>query len=221
MRKKVVILGGEGNGLVIAGSIERCGTAEVQGFLNDVDPIGRKIGINRTIPVIGTTEDIIKMLEQDDNLYVISAYGGFNNPQATLKRLHSLNIPKERFFNAFDQTAVIPFDFCRIGFGVFMAPLVQLSAAATIGNHCSLFGNSFIGHDAVIEEFCHIATNAVVGARVHIGQGTHVGINSCIKEDIKIGEYSIIGMGAVVVKDVPANTVVVGNPAQILRTRSK
>lgn len=219
MEKKVVILGGEGNGMVIAGAIDRCGIAKVQGFLNDVDPLGREIGVNKTVPVIGRTEEISDMLKKDDDLYVISGYGGFNNPRATLERLHSLNIPRERFLNAFDNTAVVPFDYCKLGVGIFMAPLVQLSATAIIGDHCSLFGNSFVGHDTEVGEFCHIATNAVVGARITIGKGVHVGINSCIRERITIGDYSIIGMGAVVVKDVPPNTVVVGNPAKVLKVR--
>lgn len=221
MNKKVIILGGEGNGMVIAGAIDRCNLAQVKGFLNDVDPIGTEIGINKTVPVIGRTEEVMQMLEEDDSLYVISGYGGFTNPQATLERLHSLQIPEERFFNAFDTTAVVPYDYCKLGKGIFMGPLVQLSATATIGNHCSLFGNSFIGHDTVVGEFCHVATNAVVGARIHIGKGVHVGINSCIRERVTVGDYSVIGMGAVVVKDVPPYSVVVGNPAKVLKMRGE
>ena len=32
-----------------------------------------------------------------------------------------------------------------------------------------------------------------------------------------IGDNSIVGAGAVVTKDVPANVIVVGNPARVLR----
>jgi acetyltransferase EpsM len=219
--KKVVVLGGEGNGLVIASTIERCKMAIVKGFLNDVNPIGTQIGITGTIPVIARTEEVSKMLEEDDDLYVISGYGGMTDPQATLKRLHSLRIPRERFFNAIDDTAVFPVDYCVLGHGIFMGPLVQLSAAATIGDHCSLFGNSFIGHDTVVGEFCHIATNAVVGARVQIGTGVHVGINASVREKIRIGDNSVVGMGAVVVKDVPPNAIVAGNPAKIIKMRGE
>ena len=217
--KKVIILGGAGNGMVIAGTIDRCKSAEIQGFLNDVDPLGYEIGINKTIPVIGRTEEIIDRLKEDNDLYVISGYGGFTNPKRTLERLYSLNIPNDRFLNVIDHTAVIPYDYCKLGNGIFIAPLVQLSATATIGNHCSLFGNSFVGHDTVVGEFCHIATNAVVGAKTKIGKGVHIGINSCIRENVEIGDYSIIGMGAVVIKDVPPNTIVVGNPAKVLKSR--
>ena len=33
-----------------------------------------------------------------------------------------------------------------------------------------------------------------------------------------IGENAIVGAGSVVTKDVPANTIVAGNPAKVLRT---
>lgn len=219
MKKKVVVLGGEGNGLIIASTIKRRGMAEVKGFLNDVDPIGREIGITGTIPVIGRTEEVGGMLKEDEDLFVISAYGGMTNPAATLERLHSLNISRDRFFTAIDETAIVPFDYCVLGTGIFMAPLVQLSPAVTIGDHCTLLGNSFIGQSAVISEFCHIASNAVVGARTQIGKGVHVGLNACIRERIEIGENSVVGMGAVVVKDIPPNAIVAGNPAKIIKMR--
>ena len=37
--------------------------------------------------------------------------------------------------------------------------------------------------------------------------------------DINIGDNAVIGANAVVVKDIPANAVVVGNPAKIIRYR--
>ena len=35
---------------------------------------------------------------------------------------------------------------------------------------------------------------------------------------VSIGENAVIGAGSVVTKDVPANAVVVGNPARVVRT---
>lgn len=36
--------------------------------------------------------------------------------------------------------------------------------------------------------------------------------------DIEIGDNCIIGAGAVVTKTIPANSIVVGNPAKIIKT---
>jgi galactoside O-acetyltransferase len=37
---------------------------------------------------------------------------------------------------------------------------------------------------------------------------------------ITIGEEALVGAGAVVTKDVPPNTIVVGNPAKVIRERN-
>ncbi len=50
-----------------------------------------------------------------------------------------------------------------------------------------------------------------------IGNDVTVGANVVIIGDIIIGDKVIIGAGSVVVKDVPANCVVAGNPARIIR----
>jgi acetyltransferase-like isoleucine patch superfamily enzyme len=42
-------------------------------------------------------------------------------------------------------------------------------------------------------------------------------LHSIVLPGIKIGENSIIGAGSVVMKDVPANVVVMGNPAKIVQ----
>jgi maltose O-acetyltransferase len=34
---------------------------------------------------------------------------------------------------------------------------------------------------------------------------------------VTIGDHAIVGAGSVVTKDVPANTIVAGNPARVLR----
>lgn len=217
--KKIIILGGSGNGLVIAATIERNHFGECIGFLNDVDDTGTLLGIKKRLPVIGKTDEITEYLKKDDNLSVMTAYGGFTNPAATLRRIRELNIPTDRWLTVVDQTAVVPFDYCEIGTNCFLGPLVQMSANAVIKDHCTLLGNCFIGHDSVVGEFCHVASNAVVGSYVEIGSGVHIGLNCTIRENIKIGSNSIVGAGAVIVKDVPENAIVVGNPGKVLKYR--
>jgi putative colanic acid biosynthesis acetyltransferase WcaB len=51
-----------------------------------------------------------------------------------------------------------------------------------------------------------------------IGDNVEVGANTVILGGIHIGENAKIGAGSVVVKDVPANAVVVGNPARVVRS---
>ena len=50
-----------------------------------------------------------------------------------------------------------------------------------------------------------------------IGKRASIGNNATIMCGVVIGENAVVGAGSVVVKDVPANAVVAGNPACILR----
>lgn len=58
----------------------------------------------------------------------------------------------------------------------------------------------------------HYSTQAIV-----IADGAWIGANSVIVAGVNIGKNAVIAGGSVVTKDVPANSVVAGNPARILK----
>ncbi|MFA5337023.1 MAG: NeuD/PglB/VioB family sugar acetyltransferase [Candidatus Omnitrophota bacterium] len=216
-KKKLVILGGSGIGMIAASIAHDLGSYEVTGFLNDYLASGHLIGKYKKIPVIGSTKDLPKFLK-DKNTYVSIAYVGLQHEKETFLKINSLKIPKDKFAALIHPTAIIPKNLCSIGSGVIMAPLSQLSPDTTIADNCILLANSFVGHDSTLDKFAHLATSSVVGANVYIGKAVHIGSNATIREKIKIGNYSLIGAGSVVLNDVPENSVVVGNPARILRS---
>jgi acetyltransferase EpsM len=217
MKQKVVILGGSGIGMIAASILEGSGKHEVVGFLNDVEPVGTAIGKFRQYNVVGTTDDLGKHL--GDSTQVFIAYVGLQKEKETFQKIEKLGISKEQYVDVVHDTAVIPEGFCKIGKGVLFAPLSQLSPDVTISDNCILLANSFVGHDSFLDRFAHVATNAVVGANVHVGKAVHIGSNATIREKVKIGDYSLIGAGSVVLSDVPENSVVVGNPARVLKSR--
>lgn len=216
--KKLVILGGNGIGMIAASIANDLGHYKVIGFLNDVLPVNTLIGKYNTIPVIGSTNDLSAYLE-DDNTLIFVAYVGMQNEKSVYEKLESLNIPSSKYATLIHPSAIIPKGFCKIGNGVLMAPLSQLSPDTTIEDNCILLPNSFVGHDSTLMRFAHIATNAVVGANVVVGRACHIGSNATIREKIKIGDFSLVGAGAVVLNDVIENSIVVGNPAKLLRTK--
>ncbi len=218
MKKKVVILGGSGIGMIAASIIDKKQDAEVIGFLNDSLPASALVGKYKKIEVVGNTDDLEQFLKREE-VYVFVAYVGLLNEKKTYEKIMSLNIPKNRLYNVIDSTAVIPYEYCNVGSGILMAPYVQLSPDVSISDNCIMLANSFVGHDSFLDRFAHLATNSVVGANVHVGKGVHVGSNATIKEKINIGDYAVIGAGAVVVNDVPENSIVAGNPAKVLRMK--
>ncbi len=52
---------------------------------------------------------------------------------------------------------------------------------------------------------------------VKIGNGVWIGANVTILPGVTVGENAVIAAGAVVTKDVPANSIVGGNPAKVIR----
>lgn len=52
---------------------------------------------------------------------------------------------------------------------------------------------------------------------VHIGDRVWIGEQACILPGVTIGEGAIVGAGSVVTRGVPANTIVAGNPARVIR----
>lgn len=52
---------------------------------------------------------------------------------------------------------------------------------------------------------------------ITIGKGVFVGARSIIMKGVTIGDGAVIGAGSVVTKDVPANAIVAGNPAKLIK----
>lgn len=77
--------------------------------------------------------------------------------------------------------------------------------------------------DTVIGENCKILHGTTFGGRSghpqvpHVGNNVVIGAHAQIIGNITIGDNCIIGAGSVVVKDTPPCTVVVGNPAKVIK----
>ncbi|WLD93756.1 sugar O-acetyltransferase [Alkalihalobacillus sp. AL-G] len=103
--------------------------------------------------------------------------------------------------------------------------------------------NFFANFDCVILDVCEVrfGNNCMLGPGVHIYTATHplnaaerntgkeygktvtignnvwIGGKAVINPGVKIGDNVVIAAGAVVTKDIPANVVVGGNPAKVIK----
>lgn len=114
-------------------------------------------------------------------------------------------------------------DTISIGSGSGIGANGFVSRGTRIGN------NVMIGPDVLILNNNHCACSTAVPMSeqgftpetpVTIADDVWIGARVILLAGVKVGSGSIVGAGAVVSKDVPEYSIVVGNPARVVRYRS-
>ncbi len=129
---------------------------------------------------------------------------------------------------------------CEIGDETKIGTFVEVQKNARIGRRCKISSHTFICEGVTIEDCVFIghgvtfindsyprAANPDGTLQIEkdwkveytlVKKGASIGSGSTILANVTIGENAIVGAGSVVTKDVPANTIVAGNPAKVLRS---
>ena len=121
---------------------------------------------------------------------------------------------------------------CIIGIGCNISAFVEIRKTVKIGDFCKVQPFVFIC------EGVHIGNNVFIGPHVcfindkkptvegfnayqetYVDDYANIGANATIVCGVTIGKYATVGAGAVVTKDVAPYTVVVGNPARLLKNK--
>jgi len=216
MGKKVIILGGIGNGSVIANAIADANKRgdkewEFTGYLNDRIDAG---GTIEGYPVLGKLSDYRKFL--DEGCFFINTILRIDGQQERIDMIENLQIPDERLAIFIHPLAYIA-PIVHLGPGTVVMPNVSINPGTYIGKCCLIMVGSTIAHNTIIGKYCHIAAQACVGANMKIGDGVHIGLNATTRENTTIGKNSTLGMGSVLTKDIGEKEIWVGNPASFLR----
>jgi acetyltransferase-like isoleucine patch superfamily enzyme len=113
--------------------------------------------------------------------------------------------------------------------------VVEIGAKTVMGQECTIsaYKRVRIGEQCVIADramfidFDHgvveverpIRQQGIYTREVEVGSNVWIGYGACILRGVSVGDNSIVGTNSVVTKDVPANAVVAGVPARIVRMR--
>ena len=104
-----------------------------------------------------------------------------------------------------------------------------LNIGAVVGEGTMIDMGAVLGGRATVGRNCHVGAGAVLAGVVEPASATPVivednvliGANAVVIEGCRIGENAVVAAGAVVVSDVPANAVVAGCPAKIIKMKDE
>ena len=148
--------------------------------------------------------------------YFVNSIGSERNFRQKAAIIAKTGISSERFETIVHPTASVS-RMATLGNGVVVLQHVTISNQVNIGNHVMILPNSVISHDVVIGDYSCITGGVCISGMTIIERDCYLGTNSSIVGSVKLERGCIIGMGAVIRHDVPANAVMVGNPAKLLR----
>ncbi len=128
---------------------------------------------------------------------------------------------------------------CEIGDESKIGTFVEIQKGAQIGARCKISSHTFICEGVVLEDEVFIGHNVTFTNDLYprstngdgrpqteadwqcvptrIQRGASIGSGATLLCGITVGFRAVIGAGSVVTRDVPADAVVAGNPARVLR----
>ena len=92
-----------------------------------------------------------------------------------------------------------------------------VSALSTVLDHAVIFTRAVLGHGATLGRGAVLAPGAVINARVQVGDLAYVGTNAAVMPDLAVGSGATVSACSAVVGDVPAHSIALGVPAEIVQ----
>ena len=172
--------------------------------------------------VFGQWEDIEPILQK--NARKIRHWIAENNCRRSAVPLLDLkNIPARIEPGAIIRQGV------RIGENAVIMMGAILNIGAVVGDRSMIDMGAVLGGRATVGKNCHVGAGAVLAGVIEPASATPVivednvmiGANAVVIEGCRIGHDAVVAAGAIVVGDVPANAVVAGCPAKIIKMKDE
>jgi 2,3,4,5-tetrahydropyridine-2-carboxylate N-succinyltransferase/tetrahydrodipicolinate N-acetyltransferase len=114
----------------------------------------------------------------------------------------------------------------EIGEGAVIMMGAVINIGAVIGEGSMIDMGAVLGGRATVGKNCHIGAGAVIAGVIEppsakpvvVEDNVLVGANAVVLEGVRVGRGAVVAAGAVVIEDVPAETVVAGIPARVIKS---
>ena len=102
-----------------------------------------------------------------------------------------------------------------------------INIGAEIGEGTMIDMGAVLGGRATVGKNCHVGAGAVLAGVIEpasavpviVEDDVLIGANAVVIEGVRIGKGAVVAAGAVVIEDVPANMVVAGCPARVIKEK--
>lgn len=182
------------------------------------DPSLQVFGTKTSRILVGDLEHIKKYLKANQN-QITDTYLQQDHRNSAIPMLDLTHI------NARIEPGAMIRDNVTIGdYAVIMMGAI-INIGATIGEGTMIDMGAILGGRAQVGKNCHIGAGAVLAGVIEppsaspviIEDDVLIGANAVVVEGVHIGKGAVVGAGSIVLNDVPANAVVAGNPARIIK----
>ena len=118
-------------------------------------------------------------------------------------------------------------DKVKIGKNAVIMMGAVINIGAEIGKNTMIDMNAVVGARGIIGDNAHVGAGTVIAGVLEPPSKTPVivedevliGANVVVLEGVRIGKGAVVAAGSVVTEDVPANSVVAGTPARVIKEK--
>ncbi len=203
MHKKLVIIGVNGHGKVVADIATAMGNYESIAFLCNFENKTQCMGFQ----IIGRNEDAINYIDEADFFVAIGDGEKRKEVMEMLKEAGAM------FATLIHPSSVIG-SHVEIGEGTVVMPGTVIQTECKIGKGCIVNTCASVDHGSTLGDYVHVAVGARLCGLVHVGKQTWIGASATVINGIHVCENCMIGAGAVVVKNIKESGTYIGVPAR-------